>query len=120
MKVLIIDDNKKLTDLFETTLTSNGYFCRVVNDDKKGLDIIKKKESDLILLDLAMPKFSGEDILKNLQKDGSIKDYKIYLITASVVSENEISEYMKNGILGCLRKPVRLDKLLETLQKHRK
>ncbi|MDH3277649.1 MAG: response regulator [Nitrosopumilus sp.] len=119
MNILLIDDNQEITDLFETTLSASGHSCRVTNDGKEGLELIKKKESDIVLLDLAMPKLSGEDILKNLLKDGPIIDYNIYLVTASVVSEKEIKDFINSGVAGCLRKPLRLDDLLDTLQKHR-
>lgn len=118
MKVLLIDDNQEITDLFQTTLTAKGYPCQVSNDGKEGLELIKKKEHDIVLLDLAIPRFSGEDILNELLKDGPIKDYNIYVFTASVISEKEIEDFIKMGALGCIRKPVRLDALLDTLQKH--
>ena len=118
MRVLLIDDNQEITELFETTLTTNGYSCIATNDGKEGLELIKKKESDIVLLDLAMPKFSGEDILKKLLKDGPINDYNIYIFTAISITEKEIKDFIKKGVAGCLRKPVRLDELLKTLQKH--
>ena len=118
MNILLIDDNQEITDLFNTTLTASGYSCKVTNDGKEGLELIKKKESDIVLLDLAMPNFSGEDILKELLKNGSISEYKIYLVTASVVSEKEIKDFIDVGVTGCLRKPLRLDDLLDILQNH--
>ena len=118
MKVLLIDDNPEITQLFETTLTSKGYSCTVTNDGNEGFELIKKKESDLVLLDLAIPKFSGEDILKELLKDGPIDDYNIYIFTAAVISETKVNDFLKKGVLGCIRKPIRLNDLLDTLEKH--
>ena len=118
MKVLLIDDNEEITELLETTLTAKGYSVKVSNDGREGLDLIKKKESDLILLDLAMPNFSGQDLIKELLKDGPIDDYNIYLFTASAVSDKEIGDLIKMGVTGCLRKPVRLNEILDMLQKY--
>ncbi|MDH3611302.1 MAG: response regulator [Nitrosopumilus sp.] len=118
MKVLLIDDNSEITELFDTTLTAKGYSVQVTNNGKEGLDLIKKKESDLVLLDLAMPGFSGEDILKELLKDGPINDYNIYIFTASVISDQDIDNFIKLGAVGCLRKPVRLEDILNVLEKH--
>ena len=118
MKVLLIDDNEEITELFETTLTAKGYSVKVSNDGREGLELIKKKESDLILLDLAMPNFSGQDLIKELLKDGPIDDYNIYLFTASAVSDKEIGDLIKMGVTGCLRKPVRLNEILYMLQKY--
>jgi len=118
VKVLLIDDNSEITELFDTTLTAKGYSVQVTNNGKEGLDLIKKKESDLVLLDLAMPGFSGEDILKELLKDGPINDYNIYIFTASVISDQDIDNFIKLGAVGCLRKPVRLEDILNVLEKH--
>ncbi|MDH3677096.1 MAG: response regulator [Nitrosopumilus sp.] len=118
MRVLLIDDNPEITDLFETTLTSKGYSCKITNNGKEGLELIKKKESDIVLLDLAIPKFSGIDIINDLLKNGPINDYNIYLFTASIISDSEVNEYIKKGVLGCLRKPLRLDEILSLLEKH--
>ncbi|HUT07187.1 MAG TPA: response regulator [Nitrosopumilaceae archaeon] len=118
MKVLLIDDNEEITELLETTLTAKGYSVKVSNDGREGLELIKKKESDLILLDLAMPNFSGQDLIKELLKDGPIDDYNIYLFTASAVSDKEIGDLIKMGVTGCLRKPVRLNEILDMLQKY--
>ncbi|MDH3618194.1 MAG: response regulator [Nitrosopumilus sp.] len=118
VRVLLIDDNSEITELFATTLTAKGYTVQVTNHGKEGLDLIKKKESDLVLLDLAMPGFSGEDVLKELIKDGPIKDYNIYIFTASIISDQDIDNFIKLGVTGCLRKPVRLDDVLGVLEKH--
>ena len=118
MRILLIDDNEEITELFQTTLTSKGYSVQIANGGKEGLEQIKKKESDLILLDLAMPNFSGHDLIKELLKDGPIEDYNIYLFTASSISDREIDDLIKLGVIGCLRKPVRLNDILTMLEKH--
>ena len=118
VKILLIDDNEEITDLFQTTFAAKGYPCQVSNDGKEGLELIKKKKHDVVLLDLAIPRFSGEDILNDLLKDGPIEDYNIFVFTASVVSEKELEDFIKMGVIGCIRKPVRLDEILDTLQKH--
>jgi len=118
MKILLIDDNEEITDLFQTTFVAKGYPCEVSNDGKEGLELIKKKKHDIVLLDLAIPRFSGIDILNELHQAGPIEDYNIIVFTASVISENELDDFIKMGVLGCIRKPVRLDELLDTIQKH--
>ncbi len=118
MKILLIDDNEEITDLFQTTFVAKGYPCEISNDGKEGLELIKKKKHDIVLLDLAIPRFSGIDILNELHQAGPIEDYNIIVFTASVISENEMDDFIKMGVLGCIRKPVRLDELLDTIQKH--
>lgn len=66
MKVLVIDDNKDITDVLSFYCDSSGIVCTTTN----GLDTMHKEKYDLILLDLAMPDLSGYDVVKSLKKDG--------------------------------------------------
>ena len=120
MRVLCIDDNSDITDFCQSVLEAQGHSCLVTNNGRDGLDLIKKKESDLVLLDLAMPQFSGEDLIKELQKEGSIEQYNIYIFTASVITEEITSKLINLGVKDCIRKPIRLETLLGILQKNEK
>jgi two-component system OmpR family response regulator len=69
MKLLIIDDNKDITDVMMVYCDSKGLDCTVINNGNDGLNLIRNKNDfDLILLDLAMPDFSGKDIIKFIKK----------------------------------------------------
>ena len=60
MKLLAVDDNKDITEVLMVYCDSNSLDCTVVNVGIEGLDIIRNNSNfDLILLDLAMPVFSG-------------------------------------------------------------
>jgi len=68
MKVLVIDDNIEITDMLSFYLEGAGYECKVLNDGREGLQAIKSDNFDLVLLDLAMPEFSGMDIINSLNQ----------------------------------------------------
>ena len=60
MKLLAVDDNKDITEVLMVYCDSNSLDGTVVNVGIEGLDIIRNNSNfDLILLDLAMPVFSG-------------------------------------------------------------
>ena len=82
MKLLVIDDNKDLTEAIYDSLDSSEIECKMINDGKTGLDEIltERGKYDLILLDIAMPNFSGMDILKKLKKRGPTKVREYYNI----------------------------------------
>ena len=69
MKILGIDDNTDITELLDTVLNGSGHEYTFVNDGKSGVKKIKENQYDLVLLDLAMPGFSGEDVLAELNKE---------------------------------------------------
>lgn len=96
-------------------LTLKGHICTISNDGRNGLTLIEQKKFDVILLDLAMPEFTGIDIVNSLYDSGKIKDHKIILFTASSVKESEIQDLLKKGAHACLKKPVTLDTLIKSI-----
>jgi len=76
MKILGIDDNEDLLNLCEGVLTSDGHEYTGIDNGREGLQAIKDKKFDLVLLDLSMPEFTGADVLDALVKDGIMKKTK--------------------------------------------
>jgi two-component system, OmpR family, response regulator len=116
MKVLGIDDNPDINMLLGTVLNSSGHEFTSVTDGKEGLELLQKNGYDVVLLDLAMPEFSGFDVLDSLRKDGLIEKQKIILLTASSITDEEINELLKTGVRSYLRKPLDIDLFLEKIE----
>ena len=117
MNILGIDDNVDITELLSMTLGAMGHEFSFVNSGKEGLKLIFEKKYDAVLLDLAMPDFSGLDVLKELETKGNISDHNIILFTASSVSQSEINGFLGKGIRGVIRKPVEVDVLEKEISK---
>ena len=116
MKVLVIDDNKSITNSLEKYLKIKGFEVRICNDGQEGFELIQNDKWDTILLDLSMPEFSGLDIIENLEKNNILKDKNIILFTASSVSDYILDNLVKkDGIRTCLKKPISLAKIAETI-----
>jgi CheY-like chemotaxis protein len=116
MKVLLIDNDESITEAVSFYLESRGILCKVVNDGKKGLDYIRKNNRNgvyfnTILLDLAMPVFSGYDIFTILKGEGLLKSNRVILFTASVLPDDKIQNMLADGVKGVLRKPFSLEEL---------
>jgi len=116
MKILIVDDDIELTKAVETALTSFDHDIQTTNDPRNGLELIKEKNYDLIFLDLAMPEFSGVDIVNDLAKEGTIKEKKIVIFTASSINEKQLKHLIDLGAHSALRKPVDVDALLDKIE----
>ncbi len=114
MNILIIDDNKDITDAISLFAESKGHSCLVSNDGEEGCNLAKKENFDLILLDIAMPEFSGYDVLNALKNDSNFDMKKIVVITASSLSGSAAEKIESFGILKLVRKPISLD-LLEDI-----
>ncbi len=70
MKILAIDDEQDFLELLKIFLTSEGHEYIGVLTGREGLKKIKDEKFDMVILDLAMPDFSGVDVIDALIKDG--------------------------------------------------
>jgi DNA-binding response OmpR family regulator len=120
MSVLLIDDNKDIANMVSLCLESQeDITCDAISDGKEGLKSIKEGNFDVILLDLALPDFSGFDIFKALKDDGIISSNNILIFTASSVTDVEVQEMLASGAKGVLRKPLSIDDLIGAVEKFR-
>ncbi len=115
LNVLIIDDNEQITKMISSFLDMSNHDCTVVNDGKEGLELIKTKQYDSIVLDLAMPEFDGYEILKTIQREDPSQLSKIIILTASSVPIETIRKFKELGVSSCLQKPVDIDQLLSRI-----
>lgn len=117
MNILIIDDESEIVKMFYTYLSAHGHTCTSETDGAIGLDLIQNKQFDVIILDLAMPGFTGHDIITNLDKIGILEQQKIILCTASSMPGVDIEDLKKmNGVKRVIKKPVSLTQLLKTVE----
>ncbi|MSU75881.1 response regulator [Patescibacteria group bacterium] len=69
--IALIEDDALLLEMYEATLSGEGYEIKKASDGKKALALITSEQPDLILLDLSMPSISGFEILEELRKQKS-------------------------------------------------
>jgi CheY-like chemotaxis protein len=117
IRVLLIDDNEDVTEAVSDYIESIGDSCTIVNDGKQGLEVIKKEghNYDAIILDLAMPDFSGYDVIASLKNEGLLKPNNIIIFTASSILDKDVQEMLSIGIKAVLRKPLSLEHLEKTI-----
>ncbi len=77
--------------------------------------MIRKGNFDVILLDLAMPDFTGYDIIEELEKEGSLKKQKIIILTATSLDDATNSKLKKSGIHSIQSKPMNINTLTEVM-----
>lgn len=118
-KVLIIDDNENITEVVKDYFEHENIECKAINDGHEGLVEIHNNKYDLILLDLAIPRYSGIDILEELKKE-SIVNKNIVIFTASVVKQADMEKFLDIGVKEVLEKPISLALLESIKQKYLK
>jgi two-component system OmpR family response regulator len=116
MKILCIDDNFDINMLFETVFSASGHEFSYVTDGRDGIKLLKKNQYDVVLLDLAIPEFSGFDVIESLKKDRLLEKQNIILLTASSISDEEIAQFLQKGVHSYIRKPLDVTTLVERIE----
>lgn len=102
-KLLIIEDEEYLLDMYKMKFESAGYNVLAVRDGEAGLAMIRNEKPDFVLLDIVLPKKSGYEVLKELRNDEKIKDTKVYILS-SLGQKAEIKKGLDDGADGYLVK----------------
>lgn len=93
-KIVLVEDDVMLAEIYQTRLQMAGYECFVTNDGYSGLLLIKDKLPDLVLLDLMLPQMSGDEILREMRKNNWGKKLKVLVLTN--ISEAEAPEGLRD------------------------
>ena len=119
MKILVIEDNVEISEALSFFCSARKDIeCEVINTGQEGLDRIRAENFDLILLDLAMPDFSGMDVLLSLKLDGLISSRNIVIFTASS-NQDLLNEIRDIGVKEIFQKPFSLDDWIKLTERYR-
>ena len=94
VKIVLVEDDVMLAEIYQTRLQMAGYECVVANDGTTGLQLVKQHMPDLALLDLMLPQMSGDEILREMRNSDWGKSIKAIFLTN--ISESEAPEGIKN------------------------
>ena len=120
LKIVMVDDNADFLFTMQTFLQKNGFVVHTADDGQKGIDLIKKEQPDVVLLDVMMETlFSGLEVCKTVRSDGDLIDIPIIGISA-MADELDINysqwpdyDYFKPDAF--LDKPVDRQRLLQLI-----
>jgi DNA-binding response OmpR family regulator len=113
MRVLIIEDERKLADAISAGLQGNGYEVTLAHTGEAGLKHLHNHAVDLILLDVMLPRVGGLEVLREIRGDG----FKIpVLILTSKGSVEDRVRGLDSGADDYLTKPFAFPELLARLR----
>ena len=81
LKVVIVEDNAALADIYKTRLELLQYQCFVATDGEQALSVIQKELPQLVLLDLMVPKIAGDQILVRMRASDWGKTIKVFIVS---------------------------------------
>lgn len=89
MRVLIIEDERRLSNIIKKGLVEDGFAVDQAFDGEEGLFLAESESYDLIILDLTLPKLDGMSVCRELRKK-NIK-FPILMLTAKIAIEDKIT-----------------------------
>jgi len=90
---LVVDDNFHNRYIFRLALEAVGYKVEECEDGMMGVDRLKQGRFDLLILDLAMPKMNGQNVLRTLREDPRHTPMQVVVVTANAhMATDDISE----------------------------
>lgn len=117
-KILLVEDNVELRNLYELFLSEHGYKIATAVDGEDGLNVAKEFKPDLIFLDVMMPKMDGFQALKHLRHDleYNCTKAKIVLLT-NLGDAGKVSSSVKQDMDGYVVKAeIELTDLLDIIK----
>lgn len=111
--ILIVDDDKSLRDFLKKTLSDYDFNVVVAEDGERALEIVSRKIPDLVILDLGLPKISGETVCVEIKKNYP----KIIVIVLTAQSKSiDAVRSLRIGADDYMSKPFTFDELLARIE----
>lgn len=118
MRILIIEDDYFMRDLYARELAKAGYQVSTAADGAEGLVEASKLKPNLILLDIMLPKLNGLDLLRTLKSKEETRDIPVLLLT-NLGQESVIKEGFQLGAEGYFIKTAYTPaQMIEEIKKH--
>lgn len=111
--ILVVDDEREIASFVVELLSDEGYNVRVAHDGASALLAVREDPPDLVLLDVAMPVMTGDEVLRELRASG-FSSLPIVIATAGLRPE----QFLHIGATAILPKPFAIDQLLETVAQY--
>src|SRR5437660_2309667 len=114
-KVLVVDDDPEIVELFVDVLERDGRF--EVKTASTGYDagmITQEFGPDLIILDYMLPDVNGNVVCQTIRQKPEFEQTKI-IIVSGVVNQDEINDLLKSGADEFVKKPFNIEKLIERI-----
>ncbi|WP_026261878.1 response regulator transcription factor [Spirosoma panaciterrae] len=113
MKILVIEDERKLARFIKQGLEQNGHVADLTHSGSEGLDYVASGLYDLVLLDLMLPGQTGFEVLQNLRAFG----LTVPVMILSALSDPEkVVQGLDLGAVDYLRKPFDFNELLARIR----
>lgn len=115
-KILLVEDDNNLREIFEMRLQAEGYETVTASDGEEALAVAIKEKPDLIIADVMMPKMSGFEMLENLRNSPDMAKTKVIMMTALGQAEDRARGEKLGVIKYLVKSQVTLEDFVRTVK----
>ncbi|HUT23861.1 MAG TPA: response regulator [Sumerlaeia bacterium] len=118
--VVIIEDDADLAEIMRTALETKGVLVHTASDGPTGLEMVRKKRPDAVILDIVLPKMNGYEVCTAIQQDSRLSHTPITVITGVTESSGSVSDELwrkRLDVADFVSKPFDAVELAERLAK---
>jgi CheY-like chemotaxis protein len=112
-KVLVVEDDPWIRSILTELLEGEGYVVTEAADGLAGLELARSEEPDVIVLDLAMPGKTGDEVLRELKDASSTRDIPVIVVSAYT---RQLGPGQIASTEGVIQKPFDVTDLLARLE----
>ena len=109
--ILIIEDDDLVSRTVERSLASDEFKISLADNGLDGLKIARKRQPDLVILDVIMPEMDGYEVCRKIRTDQTLSEVPILFLTAKIKDEDKVNGFLA-GADDYLTKPFNIDELL--------
>ena len=113
MRILVVEDEKKIRDFLKTSLEAECFAVDVAEEGEQGSYLARTNEYDLIILDNVLPKKTGLEVCQDIRKTGKTTPILILSVKTETLSKVEL---LNAGADDYLSKPFSLEELLARIR----
>jgi len=128
ISILVADDDYDDRSLFEDAAEESSHLIKRIEFAVDGVDLLDRLKyrgsyaemtdiplPDIVMLDLNMPRMDGKEVLKEMEKDISLKSIPVVIMSTSSC-ESDISDTYENGARSYITKPLTFEELVEKVR----
>ena len=117
LNVIAIDNDEVLLLMLKEMYAQEGIHCNTCTDAADLMEMIRRKEYNLLLTDLNMPHINGFELLELLRSSNVCNSQTIPVVVATASGSCDAEELLERGFAGCLIKPFSISELMEASDK---
>lgn len=116
-RVLVVDDIEENLRVLSETLTQHGFYPLQAKSGSRAIEICRRAQPDLILLDIQMPGLNGFETIAKLKEDDSTRDIPVIFISALADVDDKVRGFQAGGV-DYVSKPFREEEVIARVDAH--